>query len=171
MIVKRTFFELALGALAAFLTTFCAPSFALGSSGPPRVEAFNFAALDLGKPGVPGPSREDRRVIDAALAASSPADRTRLMFASVAGSLVLYYGDPAYPSGELPPGVGSTAATANGAAVPVIASYHVIGGRCNQLYNPFDGHIFAGPGDVCAGYKPSRADLAVQRLRRAQRSP
>lgn len=105
-------------------------------------------------------------MIDAVLAASSPADRTRLMFANIAGTLVLYYGDPAYPSGELPPGVGSAAASANGAAVPVIASYHVIGGDCNQLYNPFDGHVFAAPEDAaCADYKPSRADIIVKRTR------
>jgi hypothetical protein len=170
MIANRTSFELAFGALAAFLATFCAPSFALGSYGPPRVQALNFAALDVGKPGVPRPSREDRRMIEAVLAATSPADRTRLMFANVAGNLVLYYGDPAYANGELPPGVSTAHFYVNGTAVPVLASYHVIGGGCNQLYNPYDGHVFAGTAE-CANYKPSRADLAVQRLRRLHANP
>ncbi len=70
------------------------------------------------------------------------------MFTRVETMLLLFYGDPAHPNGIVP------GETQHG--VP-----QVIGGGCTSVYLPDSAETLLAPGDTCANYKPTRADLVV----------
>lgn len=139
---------------------------------PPHPVPVSVAVARLGAPSAPVLTSVQRRKIAAVLAATPAAKRAELIVslpqpnAGGAAEAVLFYGNPRFPDGVLPPGEGHASAYVNGAPVPVQAAYHVIGGGCNDYYKPSSGEEFAVPGDGagCATWKPSAADRAAQRF-------
>ena len=138
----------------------------------PRPMPISVAVARLRAPGAPAVTSVQRRKIAAVLGATPAAKRGTLIVslpqpnAGGADAAVLFYGDPRFPDGVLPPGEGTSSAHANGAPVPVQVAYHVIGGGCNDYYRPSSGEEFAVPGDGagCATWRPSAADRAAHRF-------
>jgi hypothetical protein len=129
----------------------------------------SFPALRVGMRGIPRLNAMQLREIRAVLAASSPKERPGLIVSLVdgtpSGAMELFYGDPRFPNGIIPPGVpGTPAAYADGNPVPAVVSYRIIGEGCNTYYRPSTGEIFAATGDGCATWTPSAADRAILRV-------
>ena len=124
----------------------------------PAAPPVSFAASRILAGHGPRLSHAQRVAIRAVYAASTAADRPRLIVSfphgvgpGIRDTMVLLYGDPNHPDGVVPTG-GTTA-------------NHVIGGPCNLYYRPSDGTEFPVPGcgAGCATWRDSRADLVARR--------
>jgi hypothetical protein len=147
---------------------------ATASSSPPVI---SFPAANLNTPGIPRLSEEQAGEVKAVLSASSPEERSRLIVSLVRSeggepALKLFFGDPRYPDGIIPPGGDSSKAFSDHTPISTVGAYHAIGEPCNIVYQPSNGELIAGPGDaLCGGSTPSPADRALlafraRRLRR-----
>ncbi|HEY0614131.1 MAG TPA: hypothetical protein VGC96_05805 [Candidatus Elarobacter sp.] len=133
----------------------------------------SFPASRIGQPGTPVLTAPQRAAIRAVAAASEPGERERLIVSfphglstKIAGAMVLFYGNPRFPTGVIPPG-GDPRISVGGPNGPGSATvaYRVIGGGCNTYYRAADGEQYAVPGDGagCNTWKESAADRVAKR--------
>jgi hypothetical protein len=140
-----------------------------------RPSPLTFSADRLDAPRTPRLSEEQEREVRAVLAATAVRDRPTLFVSLIRevgrpDVVEMFFGDPRFSNGIVPPGVYQDKATVDGVPVSMVAAFHAVGEPCNVFYRPSTGELItvSGDGAGCRGWKPSAADRALQVFRTSE---